>query len=81
MNTASSRMARFLNSLRDLVLTETAVYRQQIHSHWQKPLPPRVADGYAIENVALKEIRANSLVELSCSRNTSIQTVARGHGH
>ena len=64
-------MAHFLNSLRDLVLTETAASRQQIHSHWQKPLPTRVADGYAIENVALKEIRQDGLVELSCSRNTS----------
>ena len=66
-----SSKARFLHGLRDLVLTETAVQRQQIHTHWQKPLPTRVADGYAIENVSLKEIRKDGLIELACSRNIS----------
>lgn len=66
-----SSKARFLQGLRDLVLTETAGQRQQIHAQWQKPLPTRVADGYAIENVSFKEIRKDGLIELACSRNIS----------
>ena len=66
-----SRKARFLNDLKDLVLTETAVQRQQVHTHWEKPLASRVADGYAIDGVALQEIRDDELVALICSRNIS----------
>lgn len=68
---SSSRKARFLNDLKDLVLTETAVQRQQVHAHWEKPLATRVADGYAIDGVALQEIRDDELVALTCSRNIS----------
>ncbi len=62
---------QFLNSLRDLVLTETAAQRKQIHAIWEKPLATRAANGYAIENVSLKEMRKGGLFELSCSRNIS----------
>ena len=62
---------QFLNNLRDLVLTETAAQRKQIHAIWEKPLAARVADGYAIENVTLKNIRKGGLFELTCSRNIS----------
>ncbi len=64
-------MIRFLNDLRDLVLTETAVQRQQIHDQWEKPLPARVADGYAIENVRLVKRCENGNIELTCSHNRS----------
>lgn len=64
-------MAAFLKGLRDLVLKETAVQRQQIRNQWAKPLPARVADGYAIENVRLVEIRPNGQIELACTRNQS----------
>lgn len=66
-----SGKARFLNDLKDLVLTETAVQRQQIHAHWEKPLATRVADGYAIDGVALQEVRNDELVALNCHRNIS----------
>lgn len=36
-----------------------------------KTLASRVADGYAIDGVALQEIRDDELVALSCSRNIS----------
>jgi hypothetical protein len=64
-------MARFLRDLRDLVLRETAAQRQQIHAQWQKPLAARVADGYAIENVRLVEVRRRDRLELACGRNRS----------
>lgn len=64
-------MARFLHGLRDLVLTETAAQRQQIHAQWHKPLAVRVADGYAIENVRLIAVRKSGQVELACGRNHS----------
>jgi DNA replication ATP-dependent helicase Dna2 len=64
-------MARFLNRLRDLVLYETAAQRQKIHDHWQKPIAVRVADGFAIENVRLADIRPNGQIELTCGRNRS----------
>lgn len=66
-----SRKARFLTGLKDLVLTETAVQRQQIHAQWEKPLAARVADGYAIADITLKEIRDDELVALHCGRNIS----------
>jgi len=65
------KMAAFLDGLRDLVLTETTAQRQQIHARWEKPLPDRVADGYAIDNVRLESIRKDGLIELSCIRNNS----------
>lgn len=68
---ANPAMATFLKGLRDLVLKETAVQRQQIHNQWMKPLPARVADGYAIENVRLVEVRPNGQIELACTRNQS----------
>ncbi len=64
-------MADFLKGLRELVLTETAAQRKQVHTQWEKPLPSRVAEGFAIENVSLKEIRKDGHVELSCARNIS----------
>ena len=64
-------MRRFLNGLRDLVLRETAAQRQQIHGQWQKPIAVRVADGHAIENVRLVEIRRNGQIALTCIRNQS----------
>jgi DNA replication ATP-dependent helicase Dna2 len=64
-------MARFLNDLRDLVLTETAAQRRQIHTQWEKPLASRVADGFAIENVRLVKVHQNDQVELACARNQS----------
>ena len=64
-------MRRFLNGLRDLVLHETAAQRQQIHGQWQKPIAVRVAEGDAIENVRLVEIRRSGQVALSCTRNQS----------
>jgi DNA replication ATP-dependent helicase Dna2 len=64
-------MARFLNDLRDLVLTETAAQRRQIHTQWEKPLASRVADGFAIENVRLVKVHQNDQVELTCTRNQS----------
>lgn len=70
-NQPQSRKAHFLNGLKELVLTETAAQRKQIHAHWQKPLATRVADGYAIEAVSLKEIRNDELVTLNCNRNIS----------
>lgn len=68
---ANPEMTAFLNGLRDLILTETAAQRQQIHVQWAKPLPARVADGYAIENVYIVEIRPNGQIELACTRNQS----------
>jgi DNA replication ATP-dependent helicase Dna2 len=65
------KMARFLNDLRDLVLTETAAQRRQIHIQWEKPLATRVADGFAIENVSLVKVHPNDQVELACTRNQS----------
>ena len=70
-NPSQPSRTQFLSGLRDLVLAETAAQRQQIHTHWQKPLAVRVADGYTIENVSLKEIRDDGLVELTCGRNIS----------
>jgi DNA replication ATP-dependent helicase Dna2 len=70
-NTNDAEMAGFLKGLRDLVLTETAAQRQQIHAQWQKPLAVRVADSYAIENVRLVDIHKHGKVELACSRNRS----------
>ncbi len=64
-------MARFLNDLRDLVLTETAAQRRQVHAQWEKPLATRVADGFAIENVSLVRVHPNDQVELACTRNQS----------
>lgn len=66
-----SEQQQFLNGLRDLILTETAAQRKQIHAHWSKSLVSRVAEGYAIENVALKKIRRDDLIELNCLRNIS----------
>jgi DNA replication ATP-dependent helicase Dna2 len=66
-----SEKHQFLNNLRDLVLTETIAQRKQIHAHWEKPLAARVADSYAIENVSLKAVRRDGLIELTCSRNIS----------
>lgn len=66
-----SKKHHFLNNLRDLVLTETAAQRKQIHAHWQKPLADRVTEGYAIAGVTLKEIHKNGAVELTCARNIS----------
>ena len=66
-----SEKHQFLNGLRDLVLTETIAQRKQIHARWEKPLASRVADGYAIQNVSLKELRRDGLIELACSRNIS----------
>jgi hypothetical protein len=60
-------MARFLNDLRDLVLTETAAQRRQIHTQWEKPLASRVADGFGIENVSLVRLHPNDQVELTLS--------------
>ncbi|WP_420627179.1 DEAD/DEAH box helicase [Candidatus Leptofilum sp.] len=68
---SQQEMAQFLNGLRDLVLTETAAQRKQVHTQWEKPLSTRVAEGFAIENVGLKEIRKDGLIELTCSRNIS----------
>lgn len=68
---ANAKMAAFLKGLRDLILTETAAQRRQIHNQWAKPLPARVADGYAIENVRLVDIRPNGQIELACTRNQS----------
>ncbi len=68
---ASSETAAFLKELRDLILNETAAQRRQIHNQWSKPLPARVADGYAIENARLADIRPNGQIELTCSRNRS----------
>ena len=70
-SSANSEMAAFLKGLRDLILTETAAQRRQIHTQWAKPLPARVADGYAIENVRLVDIRPNGQIELACTRNQS----------
>jgi DNA replication ATP-dependent helicase Dna2 len=71
INQPQSRRAKFLNGLKDLVLTETAVQRQQTHAQWKKPLAARVADGYAIEGITLKEIRDDELIALNCGRNIS----------
>ncbi|HUM68816.1 MAG TPA: AAA domain-containing protein, partial [Chloroflexota bacterium] len=68
---ASSSLAHFLHDLRDQVLTEMAAQRQQVHAQWEKPLPTRVGDGYAIENVSLKEIHKNGRVTLTCTRKIS----------
>lgn len=68
---SSTEMANFLQNLRDLVLQETAAQRRQIHKQWAKPLPTRVAEGYAIENVRLEKVRANGQIELTCTRNQS----------
>lgn len=68
---SQSEMARFLSGLRDMVLFETTAQRQQVYAQWEKPLPTRVADGYAIENVSRKEIHRDGRVTLTCSRNTS----------
>jgi DNA replication ATP-dependent helicase/nuclease Dna2 len=70
-NALNQQMTDFLNGLRDLVLTETAAQRQQIYTQWDKPLPTRVADGFAIENVSLKEIRKDGLIALTCAGNIS----------
>ncbi|MCA9935043.1 MAG: AAA family ATPase [Anaerolineales bacterium] len=67
----NEEMAAFLKGMRDLILTETAAQRRQIHAQWAKPLPARVADGYAIENVRLVDIRPNGQIELACTRNQS----------
>lgn len=67
----STEMARFLGKLRDLVLRETAAQQQQIYAQWQKPLAARIADGYAIENVCLAQVRSGDRVELTCGRNRS----------
>ncbi len=64
-----NRKARFLNGFKELVLTETAAQRQQIHTQWKKNLAARVADGYAIADITLKEIHDEELVALHCSRN------------
>lgn len=70
-SSTSSEMAAFLKGLRDLILTETAAQRRQIQAQWAKPLPARVADGYAIENVRLVDILNNGQIELACGRNQS----------
>lgn len=64
-------MAHFLSGLRDLVLHETAAQRQQVYTQWEKPLPTRVADGYAIENLSLKELHRDGRISLTCTRNIS----------
>ncbi len=63
--------SQFLKGLRDLVLDETIAQREQIHARWRQPLVNRVLDGYAIDQVSVKEIRKDGLVELSCTRNIS----------
>lgn len=68
---SNKTLRQFLNELRDFVLAETNAQRQQIHTQWQKPLATRVAERYAIENVALKEIKKDNLIELTCTRNNS----------
>ena len=40
---AHSEMAAFLNGMRDLILTETAAQRRQIHAQWAKPLPAPIS--------------------------------------
>lgn len=66
-----SSKATFLSGLKELVLTETAAQRKQVHAHWEKPLATRVADGYAIDDVTLQEIRDDELVALTCRQNIS----------
>ncbi|MCA9969336.1 MAG: hypothetical protein KC425_03925, partial [Anaerolineales bacterium] len=63
------QMTAFLSALRELVLTETAAQRQQIHAHWRKPLPARIAEGYAIANPRLVDVRPNGQAVLACTRN------------
>lgn len=70
-HSTQQNMANFLKGLRDLIITETNAQRKQVHTQWEKPLATRVAEGFAIENVSLKEIRKDGLVELTCSRNIS----------
>ncbi|MCA9924159.1 MAG: hypothetical protein KC421_17405, partial [Anaerolineales bacterium] len=70
-NATNPEMAAFLNGLRNLVLKETNAQRQQIHTEWSKPLPVRVNDGYAIENVRIVEMRPNGQLELTCTWNQS----------
>jgi DNA replication ATP-dependent helicase Dna2 len=70
-DTPQQEMADFLKGLRELVLTETAAQRKQVHTQWEKPLPTRVAEGFAIDSVSLQKIRSDGRVELSCSRNIS----------
>lgn len=69
--TNKPEMAVFLHELRDLILRETAAQRRQIQGQWAKPLPTRVAEGYAVENVRLQKIRPNGQIELTCTRNQS----------
>ena len=61
----------FLRGLRELVLAEMAALRQQIEQQWRKPLPVRVADGYAIEKITIEAVTPDGQLELSCSRNIS----------
>ncbi|KAA3663910.1 MAG: DNA helicase [Chloroflexi bacterium] len=62
---------RFLNGMMRFVLQETAVQHRQIKKIWAKPLPVRVADGYAIENVTIVKSFDNGQIELVCGRNQS----------
>lgn len=63
--------ARFLTSLEHQIRSEAAAERRNLLKIWRAPIPERVARGYAIEGLRIKEIRSNGYVLLSCTTNRS----------
>jgi len=62
--------AEFLERLREYIQTETSTQFKILERQWSYPLNERVAKGWAIEGLAVKEFR-NDIVRLICRSNDS----------
>ncbi len=61
----------FLARLRQLILDEAEQQRFELRRQWSLPLRQRIAGGYAIEGLQVKDFRKDGAVILACQRNES----------
>ena len=64
-------MARFLASLRRMVVDEAATQRRRVEMICSRPLPERLARGHAIAGLSIERIFSNGHMRLSYRRNLS----------
>ena len=62
--------AEFLERLREYIQTETSTQFKILERQWSYPLNERVAKGWAIEGLTVKEFR-NDVIRLTCRSNDS----------
>src|SRR3990172_588694 len=65
------RKAAFLRSMEKLVVGERAATEQRVFRIWSKPIPERVASGYAIEGVEISRSADSGMIRLAFARNQS----------